>query len=120
MDGLAVPDPSGILVPMEVWHFRGIRERGVTGPYPDEPMPFYHWESSHRRAGIDCFLRRHKRAPPMGIVNDAMVAADHLVTIQATFGQGQEPVPARIFERRYTPVALAIHYDVLASDGAGK
>ena len=116
VEGAALADPFGAVVPVEIRDLGRIGQSGIAGPDPDEPMPLGDRIGADAGGRIDGLLRRHVGAAPGGIEDEPMIAADHLVAFEAPHGERQQPVPAGVLERRHLPVGAAIENHVLVAD----
>jgi hypothetical protein len=67
MNGLAVAGPAGIVVPVHVRYQRGIGQRRIAHPEPDETMPLDHWIRAHAGRRIDGLLRGHEGAAALRV-----------------------------------------------------
>ncbi len=114
-DELAVARPGRIVVPVQVGNLGGIGERRIARPYPDEAMTLDDGIGAHAGRGVDRLLRGHERAAAPRVERQPVVAADHLVALQAPQGQRQQAMPARVRQRGGGAVPTTIENDLLAA-----
>lgn len=117
-DGPAVPGPLRIVVPVQVRNEIGIGHRGIAQPDPDEPVPLHDRVRSDRGGGVERLLGRHPGAAAMGPEGEAVVATDHLVTVQLAHRQRHETVPAGIGHRHRVPGSGAVQHERSLAYGA--
>src|SRR5271166_858903 len=75
----AFASPFGSVVPMEIGHFSGVRERRVARPDPYQPMPLDYRICADACGRVDRLLRGHVRASSGRIEDEAVIAADQFV-----------------------------------------
>src|SRR5262249_46770667 len=116
VNGLAVASPGRIVVPVHVRHQRGIGQRRIAHPEPDEAMPLDHGIGAHASGGVDGLLRGHEGAAPLRVELQPVIAADDGVALEPALGQRHQAMPAGVLQRSNPPVRLPVHHDMLAAD----
>ncbi|MCY1553122.1 hypothetical protein D9M68_895740 [compost metagenome] len=117
-DHLAVAGPGRVVVPVHVGHERGVGLGRVAGPDPHEAVLLDHRKAAHAGRGVERLLARHVGAAALAVVDQAVVAADQLVALEAAQRQRHQPVPAGVFERGHLAVGAAKQHHFLVADGA--
>ena len=116
VEGAALADPFGAVVPVEIRNLGRIGQSRVAGPDPDQAMALDDRIGAHAGGRVDGLLRRHVGAAPGGVEDEPVIAADHLIAFEAAHGERQQPVPAGVLQRRHLPVGAAVENDVLVAD----
>ncbi len=83
----------------------GSAERRIAHPHPEEAMALDQRIGAHAGRGIDRLLRGHEGAAPVGIVGQAVIAADHVVAAQPSVRERHQAVPAGVFQSHGDAVA---------------
>ena len=117
-DQLAVAGPGRVVVPVHVGHQGRVGLGRVTGPDPDKAVFLHHRVAAHAGRGVDRLLAGHVGAAPLGVVNQAVVAAGDLVTLQAAHRERQQPVPAGVFQHGHAAIGFAKQHHLLLANGA--
>jgi hypothetical protein len=116
VDQLAVAGPGGIVVLVQVGDQFGVGQGRVAGPHPDEAMALDHGVAAHARGRVDRLLRGHEHAAALRVVDQAVVAAGHVVALDLALGQRHQPVPAGVLERNRLTVLAAVQHELPAGD----
>ena len=118
VDRATIARPIGIMIPMQVGHQRGIGQRRIPRPDPDEAMTLNGGEGAHGGGWVYRFLRGHERASPARVIADAVILALHLVAAQHAHRKRQKAMPAGVLQRDGVAVLRPIEHHLDATDRA--
>ena len=103
---------------MQIWHQSRVRQRGITGPNPDEAMLFDDRQRGYAGGGVNGVLARHVNAAAVAVIAQAVIAADHGITVQMPHAERQKAVPACVVQGGRCTVRPAEQHDFTPGDGA--
>lgn len=113
--------PAGTVeVPRHAWRWAQGRGTRFAEPDPDERRGFDDRVRRHPCPGRHVLLRRHVGQTAVGLVAEAVIAADDAVAVEPAFGQWERAVYAAVLQGHHLAGGAAVQDHVLVQQTPGE